>query len=313
MQQTDFLPTVFLMGPTAAGKTAVALDLAHALPVDVISVDSAMVYRGMDVGTGKPDLETLSRVPHALVDIREPETAYSAAEFSEDASAAIASARHRGRLPLLVGGTGLYFRALRQGLSALPSGDAKLRARIESEAEEIGWPALHHRLLARDPEAAARIHPNDAQRIQRALEVWEITGRSMSSAWEETVSPQLDGPLITLILAPRIRAELHQRIASRFQEMLRRGFVEEVERLRKRPRLQRTMPAMRAVGYRQIWDHLEGVTSREDMLERAIAATRQLAKRQLTWLREEPDAVWFDALDQGVSQQVLGYLQAALP
>jgi len=312
MQQITFLPTVFLMGPTAVGKTAVALELARALPLDVISVDSAMVYRGMDVGTGKPDADTLSRVPHALVDIREPESGYSAAEFSEDASTAIAHARRRGRIPLLVGGTGLYFRALRQGLSALPSGDARLRAQIEAEADEIGWPALHRRLLDTDPEAAARIHPNDAQRIQRALEVWAITGRSMSSAWADTSSPGLDGPLITLVLAPRIRAELHQRIATRFHQMLQDGFVEEVERLRQRPGLERAMPAMRAVGYRQIWDHLEGVTSREEMVQRGVAATRQLAKRQLTWLREEPEAVWFDALDQRVLSRVLAHLRAAL-
>lgn len=279
-------PTVFLMGPTAAGKTELAVRLAERLPADVVSVDSAMVYRGMDIGTGKPPAEVLARAPHRLIDVREVTETYSAGEFREDALREIAAIRAGGRIPLLVGGTLLYFRALERGLAPLPAAAPSVRARIEAEAERSGWSALHARLAAADPRTARRIHRHDRQRIQRALEVFEVSGRPLSEWHEdERRTAGLAGPLVRLVLMPADRADLHRAIDTRFRAMIGRGFVEEVRTLAERVGAHPTLPSMRAVGYRQVFEYLEGRCSRATMAERAVAATRQLARRQLTWLR----------------------------
>jgi tRNA dimethylallyltransferase len=290
---------VLLMGPTASGKTELALGMAARFPCDIISVDSAQVYRGLDIGTAKPGPEVLAATPHRLIDICEPTEAYSAARFRADALREMAESVARGRIPLLVGGTLLYFRALQQGLSSLPEADSELRARLEGEAETLGWAELHRRLLAVDPEAGARIHPHDAQRIQRALEVFELTGRPLSQLQRES-GPECPLPyrLLKLVRAPRERAVLRERIAVRFQAMLEAGFEEEVRNLWARGDLTPDLPAMRSVGYRQILNYLLGGSSFGVMIERGVIATRQLAKRQLTWLRAEPDCHWiFDDED----------------
>ena len=294
MTQADARPpAIFLMGATATGKTALACALAERFPLALVSVDSALVYRGLDIGTAKPDAATLARHPHRLIDIRDPSEPYSAAEFRGDALAAMDAIAHDGHVPLLVGGTGLYFRALATGLSALPEANPALRARIADEAARIGWPALHERLRSLDAVSAERIRPGDAQRIQRALEIIELTG--------EPLSALIGGPperppwrILKLALVPRDRARLHARIAERFDAMLAGGFLDEVHALRQRGDLDPDLPALRAVGYRQAWEHLEGATDAPTFRERAIFATRQLAKRQTTWLRSELDARWFD-------------------
>lgn len=280
-------PVVFLMGPTAAGKTDLAVALVKRLPFEIVSVDSAMVYRGMDIGTGKPDADTLARAPHRLIDIREPKDTYSAAQFRADALAEIDQILKAGRIPLLVGGTGLYFRALERGLSRLPAANTKVRAALEAEAAAAGWFALHARLAKVDPESARRIHPNDPQRIQRALEVYELTGHAMSTLITASEKPGPEFTVIGLRLEPDARDWLHRRIARRFHGMLERGLVDEVAALRSSGRLAANMPALRAVGYRQAWAYLDGEGDLEALAERGIAATRQLARRQLTWLRAE--------------------------
>lgn len=289
------LPVIFLMGPTASGKTALAVELAAALPCDIISVDSALVYRDMNIGTAKPSAEILAIAPHRLIDIRDPAQCYSAAEFRAEALSLIKAIRDRGRIPLLVGGSMLYFRALVGGLADLPPADHRLRTSLEREAQRIGWPALHRRLAQVDPKAAARLHPNDAQRIQRALEVHSLTGESLSCLIHKQVVEQFPYPLIKLIVAPTIRGVLHRRIEVRFRQMLAAGFVDEVAGLRRRSELDLDKPSMRAVGYRQVWCYLEGSYNYATMVERGIIATRQFAKRQLTWLRRERNAEWLDA------------------
>lgn len=286
-------PAIFLMGPTASGKTALACALAERFPLALASVDSALVYRGLDIGAAKPDAATLARHPHALVDIREPTEPYSAANFREDALAAMTTIARGGRVPLLVGGTGLYFRALEHGLSALPDADPALRARLAGEADDEGWPALHARLARLDPVAASRIRPRDAQRIQRALEVIELTGRPLS-AQQASSRRRLPWRVLKLALVPGDRGRLHARIAQRFDLMLEQGFLDEARRLRASPGFDPDLPAMRAVGYRQAWPHLDGSEPFATFRERAIFATRQLAKRQLTWLRSELDARTID-------------------
>jgi tRNA dimethylallyltransferase len=290
-------PVIFLMGPTCAGKTALAVELVQQLPLEIISVDSALVYRGMDVGTAKPDAATLARAPHRLIDIREPSERYSAAEFRQDALAAIAEIRSRGRIPLLVGGTGLYFRALERGLSPLPAADAATRERLVEEAARIGWSGMHARLALLDPAAAARIHPNDPQRIQRALEVHGLTGRAMSEWWQQGREISNAFEISKFALCPEDRAELHRRAARRFEAMLAAGFLDEVAQLRARGDLHPDLPSMRVVGYRQAWLHLDGKLNRTEMTAAAVAATRQLVKRQLTWLRREPALNWADPCD----------------
>ncbi len=303
---------ICLAGPTASGKSALALQLAETLrgeiDVEFISVDSAQVYRGMDIGTAKPDAAERARVPHHLIDILEPEQAYSAAQFVHDTMAAAADIRARGRLPLLVGGTMLYFKALRDGLDAMPAADAALRARIDARAAAAGWPALHAELQRVDPATAARLAPNDAQRIQRALEVWMSTGKPLS-AFHARVAARSDAgrwPLITL--EPDSRAWLHERIARRFDAMLAAGFVDEVRRLRQRPALRPQMPSMRCVGYRQAWAALDGAAL-DGLREAGLAATRQLAKRQITWLRSMADRTRIACDQPGAAEQLIDALR----
>lgn len=281
---------VFLMGPTASGKTALAGALADHFALDLISVDSALVYRGMDIGTAKPDVATLARYPHALIDIRDPAQVYSAADFRAEALLAMQSIAARGRMPLLVGGTGLYFHALQHGLSPLPAADRAMRARIEADADVAGWPAMHAHLASLDPLAAQRIGCNDTQRIQRALEVIEITGRPLSE--QQGAMPQrIPFRVLKLALMPP-RALLHQRIDARLEMMLDAGFIDEMRDLRARGDLDPQMPSMRAVGYRQAWRYLDGELDAAAFRAAALAATRQLAKRQVTWLRAQRDARW---------------------
>jgi tRNA dimethylallyltransferase len=293
------------MGPTASGKSDLALAIVERFPCEIVSVDSALVYKGMDIGTAKPSPDVRARVPHHLVDIRAPDQPYSAADFRKDASAAVAEIIAAGRVPLLVGGTMLYFRALQQGLAALPSADPAIRQRLEQEAASIGWPALHGRLQQVDAVAAARIHPNDPQRIQRALEVYELTGESLSSLMNQNQAPAFPWSVAKFVVAPSDRAWLHERIAARFYAMLEQGLVDEVLQLRASGRYRADMPSMRSVGYRQVWQYLDGRLSYNEMIDKAIVATRQLAKRQFTWLRKEADANWFDCQDNKVLDQVL--------
>lgn len=272
-----------LLGPTGSGKSALALEVARHRPVEIISVDSAQVYRGLDIGSAKPSAAERSAVTHHLIDIRDPAERYSAADFVRDARAAIAAVRARGRVPLLVGGTMLYAKALRDGLSALPAADSAIRAAIDADAQHLGWPALHARLATLDPETAARLAPNDAQRIQRALEVIEVSGQPMS---ELLTQPTPDRPRLDVVaLIPADRAQLHRRLEQRFDAMLACGFIDEVRALKQRGDLTPDLPSMRCVGYRQAWAYLDGHGSHAEFRAAAIAATRQLAKRQLTWLR----------------------------
>jgi tRNA dimethylallyltransferase len=286
---------VFLMGPTASGKTALACALREQFPLELISVDSALVYRGMDIGTAKPDVAMLARHPHALIDIRDPADPYSAADFRADACAAMQQIGSRGHIPLLVGGTGLYFRALQQGLSALPEAAPAIRQRLSGEAAVDGWPALHARLARVDPTAAARIGCNDAQRLQRALEVIELTGKPLSALQGAASGARLPWRVLKLALVPGERSLLHARIAERLAGMLAEGFLDEVRALRARADLHADLPAMRAVGYRQAWEYLDGTTDEASFRDKAVFATRQLAKRQLTWLRSELDARALDS------------------
>ncbi len=283
------------MGPTASGKTAVAVELVRRLSMEIISVDSALVYRGMNIGTAKPDAATLRVAPHRLIDILDPAETYSAAQFRDDALREMDAICGQGNTPLLTGGTLLYFRALEQGLSALPAADAGVRARLEAEARDRGWGALHRRLAGCDPESAARIHPNDPQRIQRALEVFELTGVSLSRLCAAGRETPPGYRFLKIVLAPADRACLHARIRQRFEHMLAQGFLDEVRALRARRDLHPDLPAMRAVGYRQAWDFLDGKLSADEWVERAVIATRQYAKRQMTWLRSEPDCHWVDS------------------
>jgi tRNA dimethylallyltransferase len=302
-------PAVFLMGPTASGKTAVAVELVKRFPFEIISVDSALVYRGMDIGTAKPDKGTLQVAPHRLIDIRDPSEPYSAAEFRTDALDAMADITARGRIPLLVGGTLLYFRALEQGLSDMPPADPGVRARLEQQAQQLGWVAMHARLQQIDPESAARIHANDPQRIQRALEVYQLSGKPLSHFHGRGRARSLPYRTAKLVLAPADRALLQRRIERRFQAMLAAGFADEVRRLFRRSELGPELPAMRAVGYRQAWAWLEGRIGYQDMVNQAIVATRRYAKRQLTWLRSEQETRWFEAEDPGVVREVAAHLR----
>lgn len=292
---------IFLMGPTASGKTDLAMALSEHLPVELISVDSALVYRGLDIGSAKPSPQELAQYPHRLIDICDPAESYSAGRFRKDALAAMADISGRGKIPLLVGGTMLYFRALLQGMAEMPEADPAFRAEIETRAEKEGWPALHRELQAIDPALAAELHPNHSVRIERALEVYHLTGKSMSQLraeqGSETLSEQYQ--IQQLAIMPQDRAILHQRIAQRFARMLENGFIEEVKSLRARGDLHKDLPAIRAVGYRQVWEFLAGETEYAQMAEAGVAATRQLAKRQLTWLRRWPDVDSVNAQEPG--------------
>jgi tRNA dimethylallyltransferase len=307
---------VAIMGPTASGKTAAALAIAREIPSEIISVDSALVYRGMDIGTAKPSPEELASVPHHLIDIIDPLDSYSVMQFRTDAIRLVAEIQARGRLPLLVGGTMMYFKGLVDGLDDLPTADAAVRVRLDEEAARIGWPGMHARLRELDPATADRLAPNDAQRINRALEIIELTGKPMSELLARREKTELPFGLLSFALEPSDRAVLHRRIAQRFDQMLGErddeGIVAEVARLRARGDLSPTLPSMRCVGYRQSWDYLDGLIDRATLRETGIIATRQLAKRQLTWLRSMPDRIVLDCLGADPARQLLDALDKRL-
>lgn len=306
---------ICLMGPTASGKTDLAIFLSEHFPVDIISVDSAMVYRGLDIGSAKPSAEELAKAPHRLIDVVDPLEVYSAAQFRHDALQEMEDIIKAGHIPLLVGGTMLYFRALLQGLSELPAADEATRHKLENEAAELGWEKMHQRLAEVDPQAAARIHPNDPQRIQRALEVYEVTGTAMSQLQKEQKAEPIPYQVLKLALLPSDRAFLHQRIELRFKQMLQQGLIDEVEGLMARGDLHEDLPAIRAVGYRQVWDYLHGRIDYNEMEERGVIATRQLAKRQFTWLRSEKDLISYDSSQlsmQQIQESVLKTVEAYL-
>lgn len=306
------LPVVFLMGPTASGKTDLAMKLYDHMPCEIVSVDSAMIYKGMDIGTAKPDHETLARYPHRLIDICDPSEAYSAAEFRMDALKQIEEIRLAGKVPILTGGTMLYFHALKNGLANLPEADAAVRERLLQEAEAEGWAAMHARLAEVDPESAKRLNPNDAQRLQRALEVYEITGRSMTDLWAEQEKQKPDFPIVSLAVMPQERSELHDRIARRFDIMLEQGFVDEVRTLWDRGDLDLQMPSVRCVGYRQVWEYFAGTWDYDTMKFKGVVATRQLAKRQVTWLRSWENLNWIDTHDTNLLQNALKFIEGSI-
>lgn len=312
MTMQDKPLAVAIMGPTASGKTAAALAIAREIPAEIISVDSALVYREMDIGTAKPTAEELASVPHHLIDIIDPLESYSVAQFREDAIRLVGEIAARGRLPLLVGGTMMYFKGLVDGLDDLPTADAAVRARIDADAARLGWPALHERLRALDPVTAERLAPNDAQRINRALEIIELSGKPMSELLARRERPELPFDLVSFALEPSDRAVLHRRIALRFDQMLGTrddtGIVAETARLRARGDLSPNLPSMRCVGYRQSWEYLDGTIDRAGLRETGIVATRQLAKRQLTWLRSMPDRIALDCLDPDPARAMLDRL-----
>lgn len=301
-------PVVCLMGPTASGKTDIAIKLHQFFPMDIISVDSALVYRGMNIGTAKPDAETMAATPHRLIDIRDPEQAYSAGDFVTDVQREIDSIHGAGRVPVLAGGTMMYFRSLIEGLADLPQADSGVRQKLDDEAAELGWPHLHARLAHIDATAAARINENDSQRIQRALEVFEVSGKTLTALHAGATPPNTDYRFIKIALVGADRSALHQRIEDRFETMLQQGFVDEVRGLTLRPDLSADDASMRAVGYRQIWAHLAGNYDLPTAVNKAKAATRQLAKRQMTWLRTERQLKVFDPLEIDVFEAISAHL-----
>ena len=310
MVRAEPLPqAVFLMGPTAAGKTDLAVELVRRWPFAIISVDSAMVYREMDIGTAKPDAATLALAPHRLIDILDPSEAYSAACFRQDALREMEAITQAGRIPLLVGGTMFYFRALQYGLTELPAGDENLRQQLDQAHKTQGSVALHTRLAQIDPQTAQRIHPNDPQRIKRALEVYQLTGKSLTELYAHQSNQALGFSLLKLTVAPAERQILHQRIEQRFQHMLQQGLVAEVEKLYQRSDLSLAKPALRAVGYRQVWEYLDGLLTYDVMIQRGISATRQFAKRQLTWLRADSDVKWLDSKQANLLDQAVKMLK----
>ena len=312
MNKQQHPPAIVLVGPTASGKTAVASELVKSLSCEVISVDSAQIYKGMDIGTAKPDDETLQRVPHHLIDIIEPHETYSAAKFRDDALILMREISERGNIPLLVGGTMLYFRSLIEGMNDLPEADPMVRLLIDTMAEENGWPAVHAKLAEVDPETAARLDPNDSQRVQRALEVFHITGKPMAEWLAKPKYVYFPYTPIKISLIPSDRGVLHERIATRFDTMLESGLIQEVKQLREEYALEASMPSMRCVGYRQAWQHISGEFGYDQLREQGIAATRQLAKRQLTWLRSMEDLTEFDCLATDLPELVLGYIRQEL-
>ncbi len=308
MNETSKPTAVFLMGPTASGKTALSVQLAEALDAEIISVDSALVYRGMDIGTAKPTPAERGGIPHHLIDILDPSESFSTGQFRARALELITDIDARGKLPLLTGGTMLYFNALNHGLAQLPPADETVRAELNKELDRIGKDAMHHQLAEIDPESAARIHPNDPQRVQRALEVHRLTGRTLTELFSEAEEQSIPFRVIKLIIAPQDRKILHQIIAERFHRMLEKGFIEEVEKLFRRGDLSEKMPSIRAVGYRQVWSYLQGEYDHATMTEKAIVATRQLAKRQFTWLRRETAAQVLISGDPKVLDRALAFI-----
>src|SRR5579885_975945 len=309
---TSQYPVICLMGPTASGKTQLAVEIVRHFPCEIISVDSAMVYKGMDIGTAKPDAETLAAAPHRLIDMLDPKEPYSAGQFRSDCLREMDDIIAHGKIPLLTGGTMLYFRVLQQGLAQLPRADMALRAELQSRAEKEGWESLHAFLASVDPDAALRIKPRDSQRIQRALEVYLLTGKNISTWQSEETNPLSGYRVCSIGLAPAERARLHERIALRFDRMLDAGFMDEVRRLYERGDLTSGLPSIRSVGYRQAWDYMAGQIHFTEMREKAIIATRQLAKRQMTWLRPWPDLVWLDAESIHVFDQVARLLDEVI-
>lgn len=303
---------ILLMGPTAAGKTDLAISLAKRFPCDVISVDSALVYRGMDIGTAKPDADTLARTPHRLIDIRDPQEKYSAGEFVRDAYQEMDAIFAAGRIPLLAGGTMMYFRALTRGIAKLPRADDEIRKAIDADAAERGWPALHAELQAVDPTVAARIKPNDRQRIQRALEVYRSSGQPLSEWQRDSAPARADIEYLKIGLNIEPRRILHDRIEQRLELMVKGGFIDEVRRLRERPELTADHPSMRSVGYRQFWQHLDGTYDLDEARDRALFATRQLAKRQITWLRSETDIFIVNPLEAEAIDAISTFLAQSL-
>jgi len=310
MQKQALPPAIFLMGPTASGKTALSVQLAQTLGGEIISVDSALVFKGMDIGTAKPNLEERAGIPHYLIDILEPWQAYSTGQFRHQALSLMKDITERGKIPILVGGTQLYFNALFNGLAVLPVANLDIRRQLDTDLIQFGKEALHQRLADIDPQAAARIHPNDPQRVQRALEVYEISGQSLSSFFKSQVDNELPYQAIKLIIAPTDRKILHDIIAQRFRAMLAQGFVEEVQGLYQRGDLTELMPSMRAVGYRQVWAYLQGIDDFDTMTEKAIIATRQLAKRQFTWLRRVTDAISLESGQENLLSDVIAFMKA---
>jgi tRNA dimethylallyltransferase len=307
------LPVICLTGPTAAGKSAATLALARRWPIEIINMDSATIYRGMDIGTAKPSAEEQAQVRHHLLDIRDPAQNYSAAEFARDANQCIGDIFARGKLPLLSGGTLMYYKALREGLNELPPANPALRGQIDEQARQKGWPALHAELAGYDPLTAERLAPNDSQRLQRAIEVYRSTGKPLSAWLNEQRATPSPYRFATVSLEPSNRLALHERIARRYRQMLDQGLLDEVRVLHQRPDLHPGLPSIRCVGYRQLWDHLEGATSLEQAVDQAIAATRQLAKRQLTWLRSMPERIVIDCLSETAVDQVTHNVERIWP
>ena len=311
LQQHKHPLAIFLMGPTASGKTDLAIELCEKLPCEIISVDSALIYKGMDIGTAKPTNEELVRAPHQLIDILDPAQSYSVAEFRKDALEAMQQVVARGNIPLLVGGTMMYYKALVDGLSPLPQSSASVRQQIEQQAKELGWEVLHEQLSKIDPESAKRIHPNDPQRLIRALEVYQLTNQTMTALMAVKSSP-IPFTIKQFSIGPQDRGVLHQRIAKRFDLMIEAGFEQEVEKLRARGDLHLDLPSIRCVGYRQMWEYLDGVTNFEQMRDKSVAATRQLAKRQLTWLRSWEDIYALDTFEQDNLSKIIEQCQIQL-
>lgn len=305
MSPSSLPPAIFIMGPTASGKTALACALYDELDCELISVDSALVYKDMNIGTAKPTAEELARYPHHLIDIRDPSEPYSAADFREDVLRVMADVTARGKIPVLVGGTMLYFKFLLEGAADLPEANETVRKQIEDEAAEKGWPAIHEQLAQVDPESAARLNPNDPQRVQRALEVYRVTGKTLTEHWAQQQQQSIPYNVVQFAICPKERKTLHERIELRFEQMLKEGFVDEVRALYQRGDLHEDLPAIRAVGYRQVWEYLDGKLSYDEMVFKGVVATRQLAKRQVTWLRSWKNLHWLESEDPKLIETAL--------
>ncbi|OUR67624.1 tRNA (adenosine(37)-N6)-dimethylallyltransferase MiaA [Bermanella sp. 47_1433_sub80_T6] len=310
MTDTKLPPAIFIMGPTASGKTALACELYDKFPCEIISVDSALVYKELNIGSAKPTQEELSRYPHHLIDVRDPSDPYSAMDFRSDALRLMEEITKRGKVPILVGGTMLYFKFLLEGAAKLPVADEAIRQQIDADAQQKGWPAIHAQLAKVDPESAARLNPNDPQRVQRALEVYLISGKTLTEHWAEQKIERFPYKVVQFALCPLERKTLHERIEKRFNDMLAQGFIDEVKALQARGDLHENLPAIRAVGYRQVWEYLNGELSYDEMVFKGVVATRQLAKRQITWLRSWSDLHWLDSEADNLAQSALKIVES---